>query len=120
MATVLYGTMLTTPAAVETVQRYLYDHTEVIEAAPIVEFADEGARQTGRLVFLILRTEADTPERTAFLQQYQCDRLASGMHGMTIGFESRSAARQHAEGRALDNDWGLVPFGPFVLSAVGV
>lgn len=117
MATALYAHMLVTPAKVTEIRRYLYGETEVVEVAPIVEYAEGGDRETGRLVFLILRTEESDSDRAESSQQYQADRLASGMYGMTIGYESRFAAQEAVRERATANDWGLVDFGPFAITA---
>jgi hypothetical protein len=118
MATALYATMLVQPGNVPAIQRYLYSTTDVVEVAPIMEYAPSGEREVGRLVFLILRTEERNEEEARSSQQYQCDRLASGMYGMTIGFQTRRFAQEFARLRATENDWGLVEFGPFALSAV--
>lgn len=125
MATALYATMLVQPGNVPAIQRYLYSTTEVVEVAPIVEYTDgaddqPSTREVGRLVWLILRTEERGPEEAQSSQQYQCDRLASGMYGMTIGYESRRGAQEAARTRAEDNGWGLVDFGPFALTGADV
>lgn len=118
MAHVLYGTMLVAPSSVETIQRYLYSPTEIVEAAPVVKYAEDGQRSTGDLVFLILRTEDRDERSTVSSQQQQCDRLASGLHAMTVGFDTREQARLHALNRATDNDWGLHTFAPFLVSGL--
>ena len=117
MATALYATMLVQPGNVEQIQRYLYAPTEIVEAAPIVEYREDGSRETGRLVFLVLRTEERDQATAERAQQTQCDRLASGLHAMTVGFSSRYDAQQHAVTRATDNDWGLAHWAPFHVAA---
>lgn len=117
MATALYATILTTPASVEAIQRYLYAPTEVVEVAPVVQY-DGDTRRVGDKVFLVLRTEERTEAGARSQQQQQIDRLASGLHWMVGGFDTRQEARAHVAQRAVDEDWGLHDFAPFVLSAV--
>lgn len=60
----------------ETVDRYLYSHTVV------VEFVDKGE---GKFSALLL-TRADTADRVRYLADYQLGRFASGlMFGSQIG-----------------------------------
>lgn len=117
MAVALYATMLVQPGNVEAVRRYLYATTEVVEASPVGEWRGDDV-VWGEKVFLVLRTEERTEALAQAAQQNQCDRLASGLHTMTVGFATKADARNHAWERATDNDWGLRDFAPFVLAAV--
>lgn len=105
MATALYGVILTQPGNVEQIKAYLYAATEIVETRMVNPEYRPGGPD---LCFLVLRTEAITENEARNAQQYQADRLASGMHGMTIGFGTRYLAQKHVEERALANEWGLL------------
>lgn len=61
-----------TASSPETVERYLYSHTEIA--------LSDTVEQNGRTYFYALfETVADSPERAQYLAQYQADRLASGL-----------------------------------------
>ena len=103
MATALYSTLLTHPDKVRQVQAYLYADTELIST----QMVHKGEGQ-GELCYLVLRTECETAFATEQAQQTQADRLASGLFGLTIGFETRRAAQAHVHARAaLNVGWAL-------------
>lgn len=117
MAHVLYGVMLTSTEKVEEVRRYLYGDTEIVAAAPVAQDGDTSFAAASR-VYLVFRTEARDAVRTAHAQQQQADRLASGMHYLVTGLETRQEAEEEAGARAMAHDLYLGTFAPFVLSAV--
>lgn len=117
MATALYSTMLVRPASVEAVKRYLYSPTEVVEAAPVVEYRGND-RLVGEQVALVLRTEVAGREAECVREQgQQRDRLASGMHWMRGTHDTRHDAREAAHQDVFERGYALGEFAPFVVGA---
>ena len=96
MTVTRYATALVHPAKEPEFRAYLYDHTQIVSSVMVDD---------NRLAHLVTATTAFEEDRADYLQQYQCDRLASGMFGQVIGFNTLKEAKSHADGRSAANDW---------------
>lgn len=100
MTTTRFATAFIKSENLDSFKRYLY-------AAHTVVSAQEYAYPDGRKVALVIVKTQTARDDVEWLQQYQADRLASGMLPLIIGYKTFQAANEYLLGQAKVND--LIP-----------
>lgn len=78
--------------SIDVVRKYLYNHTSVVYHTSVEQYGKT-------LTVALLETVADTEAEALRLAQYQADRLASGLHGVSSATQTAREALQSLEER---------------------